>query len=109
MNETTATKLIEAGGKLWEKNGMRRIYFDADLVFKNAGLHVSHYNTGNISNATINGEKISNSEAKRIIAAISFCKLWYDITDGKFYYRGDPDGYKYLITDFFNTLRAAVA
>ena len=70
-------KLTEKGGKLWEKGSMKRIYFNASAW----GLEVNHYNTGNISSATINGERISNSEAARC----ENVKIWYDLQDGKFY------------------------
>ena len=35
-----------------------------------AGLELHHYNTGNISAAYLNGEKISNSQAKRLIGQL---------------------------------------
>lgn len=70
-------KLTEHGGKLWEKNDMKRVYFNS-LAW---GLEISRYNTGNISYATINGERISNSEASRC----ENVKIWYDLLDGKFY------------------------
>lgn len=41
------------------------------------GLEVSHYNTGNISGARLDGEHISNAEAGRILAA----KVWLDAED----------------------------
>ena len=79
MDEQTIIKVLtEAGGNLWEKNGKRRIYFSASTVM---GLDVNRYGTGNISGADIKGERISNSEARRIMD----CKFFYDVIDGKFY------------------------
>lgn len=51
------------------------------------GLRTSHYNTGNISSATLNGEKISNSEAKRILHHMSSAKLWIG-GDGRIMHKG---------------------
>lgn len=76
MDEKLQT-LINAGGKLWEKNGMSRIYFNASLI----GLDISRYKTGNISSATLNGDSISNSEAGRI----EMIKIWFDAKDGQFH------------------------
>lgn len=45
----------------------------ADLI----GLEVSHYGTGNICYAALNGEKISNAAAGRILGA----KVWLDPDD----------------------------
>ena len=78
MNETEIIKkLTEMGGKLWEKGTMRRVYFNAQAW----GLEVNHYNTGNISSATINGQGISNAEGYRC----QNVKIWYDLSDGKFH------------------------
>ena len=105
MNEQTTTKILtDAGGKLWEKsinNGMlRRIYFNADLVVEFIGLSVSRYNTGNISGATLNGEKISNSEAGRILSGMD--KIYYDLNDGKFHW---TENYDNNVSDFCKMLR----
>jgi len=76
MDEKLQT-LINAGGKLWEKNGMSRVYFNVSLL----GLEISRYKTGNISSASLNGVGISNSEAGRI----EMIKIWYDAKDGQFH------------------------
>lgn len=70
------------GGKLWEKAGMSRVYFDAAEWM---GIKINRYNTGNIASAYVNGEKISNSEARRMISSVE--KVWFDNEDGKFYSR----------------------
>lgn len=51
------------------------------------GLRTSHYNTGNISSATLNGEKISNREAERILRHMSSAKLWLG-GDGRLMHKG---------------------
>jgi len=71
MNQQVIDKLIAAGGNRWQKNGMDRIYFKASQL----GLDYSCYKTGNISSATFNGERISNSEANRMCAA----KTYYNV------------------------------
>lgn len=75
------TKLVEIGGSEWKKNEMHRVYFND--FSERLGLHVDRYNTGNISGATLNGQHISNSEAKRIIGRLNELKVWYDVTTGK--------------------------
>ena len=75
--------LTAIGGNLWEKAGMARIYFnDLESLM---GLRISRYNTGNISSASLNGESISNSGAQRMLNSVD--KIWFDLADGKFYYR----------------------
>lgn len=81
MNESEIiTKLQSKGGKLWEKEGRRRIYFNPECW----GLEVTKYKTGSINTAEINGSRISNSEAYRC----QIVKVWYDITTGKFEMKG---------------------
>src|SRR5690554_6301750 len=71
------------GGKRWTKNGFDRVYFDnwPELM----GLEIGRYNTGNIQWAYLSGEKISNSEAYRLLAAVD--KVYYDTADGKVHIR----------------------
>lgn len=84
--EMTAETLTAAGGSLWEKGSMRRVYFnDLSELY---GLKADRYNTGNISSATLDGETISNSAARRIMVELSTAKLYYDLTAGTFQSRG---------------------
>jgi hypothetical protein len=78
----TDNKLEELAKKFgrWTKigaNGKKydRIYFNA----KDLGLNFERYNTGNIAYADIDGEKISNSECRRILAS----KAYFDIIENK--------------------------
>lgn len=62
----------------WTKTGSNgktydRIYFNATDL----GLEIGRYNTGNISYAKIDGERISNCEARRILGS----KAYFDLTD----------------------------
>ena len=64
----------------WTKEGWNgkkydRIYFNAEDL----GLEVRKYKTGNVAEAYVNGEKISNSEARRILNS----KAYYDIIEDK--------------------------
>ena len=108
IKEQIVEKLTAAGGKLWQKNGSSRIYFDYNLVLERAGFSANRYGSGNISSATLKGESISNSEAKRIVNAVYSRKFWYDLDDGKFYTKDfmKPDPYYQPMTDnFFSHLR----
>lgn len=61
-------KLIEIGCTVWEKYGRKRIYVNSDEeIEKVFGLSVDRYNSGRISSAHLNGEKISNSQAHRLL------------------------------------------
>jgi hypothetical protein len=87
--ETTTTITVEqleaVGGKKWEKAGMSRVYFnDLDEWY---GLETSRYNTGNISSARLDGEHISNNQAKKIMYRLSQAKVYFDLADGKFHGR----------------------
>ena len=76
------------GGKRWvSPSGEVRFYFNdlADLV----GLNLTFYGTGNISGAALNGERISNSKAKRLLSSLTGAKVWY--SGGKVYCKDMPD------------------
>lgn len=61
-------KLIEIGCTVWEKYGRKRIYVNSDEeIEKVFGLSVDRYNSCCISSAYLNGEKISNSQAHRLL------------------------------------------
>lgn len=77
MDDKILKTLEENGGKLWEKNGMTRVYFNPETVMS---MTVKYYKTGNIFSASVNGKPISNSEAYRALN----CKFWFDLTDGQF-------------------------
>ena len=58
----------------------------ADLL----GLTYETYKTGSISYAELNGEKLSNSKARQLLAAISDTKVWIT-EDGEIHSRGSQD------------------
>lgn len=73
-------RLEEMGAKRWTKGNHDRLYLSncgAEII----GLEVSRYNTGNISSATLNGEKISNSKAYDVLS--SFEKAYIDLSTGE--------------------------
>ena len=62
----------------WTKQGFNgkvydRIYFNVTDL----GMEVSYYRSGNISSAAVDGEHISNCEARRIMGG----KAYFDLTD----------------------------
>lgn len=113
MDTNESVKILEGqGGNLWEKNGMRRVYFDSETVLARAGFSVDRYNTGNICSAELKGAKISNSEARRIEGCFSAKKFWFDLTDQKFHTKDSSGtgfrGYEYLADEFFAAMEAAI-
>lgn len=79
----TLEQLTAAGGKLWEKNGMRRVYFNS--LQTRLGLDVTRYGTGNISSASLKGESISNSRARELVFCCENSKIWYDLISNEFH------------------------
>jgi len=77
-------KLKEMGNE-WIKGDHHRIYFNnlAEMY----GLETGRYGTGNISSATLDGEKTSNNQARRIASDLKELKIWYDVKKGKFFSR----------------------
>src|SRR5690554_4896083 len=66
--------LTRWGGRLWEKNGHRRIYINNLSVLY--GLETTRYNTGNIASAKLDGERISNNSARQILSMLNSSALW---------------------------------
>ena len=78
---TNINKLIAIGGNEWNAGNHHRIYFN-DLP-EWFGLELSYYGTGNISLAKLNGEKVSNSQARKLVSALDIGKLFYDVNNGE--------------------------
>lgn len=85
MSENIVEKFIGMGADRWTKYGKDRLYFNTREFLNNIGLCFEEYNSGNISNATLNGEKISNSKCRKLIGY--FNNMWYNIIDGKLEYK----------------------
>lgn len=75
LTGTMIEKLEDKGFNRWTKGNMDRLYIDPDKL----GLELSFYNSGNISSAWFDGEKISNSIARQL----GFIKLWIDVKTGE--------------------------
>lgn len=109
--ETINTLVNDFDGSLWENYGKSRIYFNGPEIAESQGLSWSNYNSGNISSASLNGDKVSNSECKRILGGFQWVKVWYDVASGKFYQKGDP-GYETtqeMIDQFIADAKEAIA
>lgn len=68
MNEKMIEKLAAKGFSRWTKGKYDRMYINA----KDLGLVCEYYKTGNVADATFQGEGISNSEAYRMKAAKTY-------------------------------------
>ena len=82
MKELEKT-LIEVGGRLWEKNGRRRIYINTNALEAVFGLSIERYKSGNVLSARLCGERISNTQAKAILRHKPYfdciAESWVDI------------------------------
>jgi hypothetical protein len=65
----TAEQIEAIGGKRWTKGDITRVYISDDTLADLVGLDVTRYRTGNIQSATLRGERVSNTEAKRILGS----------------------------------------
>ena len=63
-------ELMDMGASRWTKGGHDRLYIN-DAGAELLGLEVDRYKSGNICYATLDGEKISNSAAYRVIGTYS--------------------------------------
>lgn len=61
----TEQELIKAGGNLWEKGAMRRVYFNAARFIE------------------VDEENLSKKAAKRLKDELFYAKIWYDLVAGK--------------------------
>lgn len=74
-------KLEALGLSVWgEDFGKARIYINTDDMMAVFGLSIGRYKTGAISCATLNGEKISNSRAYKILEN----KIYFDVEKNEF-------------------------
>jgi len=86
--KTEEYMLEELGGRLWERVGgngrtYRRVYLNEPEWWDVVDASVTYYKTGNISNAWLNGEKISNCRARReLMGSIYFDGKQFHFTGG---------------------------
>lgn len=76
-------KLAKLGslGKLWEKYGKRRVYFNQKAILSLCGVEISFYKTGNVSGCCVNGTWESNADGRRWLASTD--GVYYDLDSGK--------------------------
>lgn len=86
MNEQQIAKMKEIGSEWTSSDGSKhRIYFnDLPTLY---GLKLEHYNSGNICAAWLDGNRISNTTARKILGDLAWGKLFYDFEDGKLHTR----------------------
>lgn len=103
--KTQIEKLIEIGGREWTHpgTGETRVYFN-DLA-ERCGLSCSYYGTGNISGASINGERLSNNKAGKISHTLRWGKFWYSDADELYHGQGLGEWFEIVLAD----VKAAVA
>ena len=80
------SKLLAAGGRIWDKKG-RRIYLSR-IIGKFADI--DYYNTGNLCHFAINGERWSNCQGRKLLAAVD--RAYYDCDADRFIGLGDYEG-----------------
>lgn len=70
-------------GDEWKNEKFHRIYFNGKSFYEvlemEIGLSITRYGTGNISSASLNGEKISNGKAFKMIPR----KIYFDVNSNK--------------------------
>ncbi|GHG15265.1 helix-turn-helix domain-containing protein [Streptomyces filamentosus] len=105
----TIETMTAIGGRRWQKNGMDRVYLNAFETVP--GLELSHYKSGSISGASLDGNLISNAEGARLATAVD--KVYFDAADSKVHIKwgwGRPrDLSRDQIADrIFTSVRAAI-
>ncbi|HCL5348384.1 TPA: hypothetical protein N2G46_001899 [Salmonella enterica] len=85
----TLEACLKVGGKFWEKNGMRRVYFNGDIVAAAVGFEYDTYKTGNVKWACLGDASLANGRANAVRTMIHSGKFWFDTADNKIHARGD--------------------
>ena len=76
---------LESHGNLWEKEGMKRLYFNSAFLAELLDFSFSRYGTGNISGASLKGAKLSNTKARKLLTQLDTGKCWYAYHDDSFH------------------------
>lgn len=74
----TDQALTEAGFNAWTHPSTGKVRWYANIEPAQIGLELTRYNTGNISSASLDGESVSNGQARDILSAMRSVKVWYD-------------------------------
>ena len=105
MKNEVIMKLINKGARRWTKGEHDRLYIDTDLL----GLTVERYNSGNISYAEFQGEKISNTTAAKLAAVTIYIDLNTDEIHGTGWNTAACNTMKSAAQDLIDTIEAEVA
>lgn len=84
--------------KVWERENHKRAYLNDDAVAKAIGMTFRKYKSGSIAEATLDGEKISNNKAWKIL--YNFSNSYYDMINDKWSFNPKAE-YADRIIDFF--------
>ena len=71
-NNINIEALEKKGFNRWTKGNMDRLYFNIE---KSGDLELDYYKSGNLRSADLDGERISNAEACRLLAVKCFIDL----------------------------------
>ena len=71
VKDAEALQDLKTYGKVWVGGKHKRLYLNAKAL----GLKCDYYHSGNVSRAWVNGEDISNCEARRILGAGAYIDL----------------------------------
>ena len=71
VKSAEALQELKQYGKVWVGGKHKRLYLNAKAL----GLKCDYYHSGNVSRAWVNGEDISNCEARRILGAGAYIDL----------------------------------
>ena len=102
------TALVAAGGRRWQKNGKDRVYLPEAALATALGLRTTHYGTGNISSATMNGERIANGRARDILSALAGAKFWYDVDSDQFHWATEWRHHEEILKRFGPDIESAL-
>lgn len=89
LDERQIEALENAGARRWTKGDHDRLYINAEEL----GLEYERYNTGNVRSATWCGNRISNADARRLMAG----KAYVDVATGELHVRTD-----FTVSDIFD-------
>lgn len=74
-NSINVEALEKKGFNRWTKGDMDRLYFSLE---KAGALELDYYKSGNLRSADLDGERISNAEACRLLAVKCFIDLKHE-------------------------------
>ena len=85
--------------KVWEKGEKKRAYLNNKAVATAIGMTYRAYKSGSVAEAYIDGEKISNNKAFKIL--LRFSDQYYDMVNDKWSFNENAE-YADRIMNFFN-------